>query len=256
MLKYKEDYRQICFVGLATSLQVFVYINHNLFHNLTLFAISCCLFFAYILTLAIAHNHFHRTIFKDDRLNCVMNYLLFFTGGTSPYSWTLQHNIGHHTNYLEQSNDPTPWFVNGKVVPRLKYTVFGTLNIYPYCFKIGSQYPKIFRRFKFHLVVSLLILISLIVFDPRGAFFAIMLPTMLSMFNLIDITYEHHTGLDRSCKFKSSRTNLNKIRNWLTFNVGYHTEHHVKPGLHWTKLPEFHKKIKDRIPRKNIVNSL
>lgn len=256
MLKFKEDLRQVVFVLIAISCMLFVYLYNDIFETSTLIAISFCLFFVYILTLAVAHNHYHKTIFKNDKLNCIMNYMLFFTGGTSPYSWTLQHNIGHHFNYLEQVNDPAPWLVDGKIVPRFRYSFFGTLNIYPYCFKIGNQYPKIFKKFKFHLLITALILSSLILIDPRGALFAIIIPTTLSMFNLIDITYEHHTGLDRTNEFNASRTNLHTIRNWFTFNVGYHTEHHVKPGVHWTKLPNLHKEIRGKIPVRNITNTL
>lgn len=256
MLRYKEDLRQVIFVVIATSCMLFVYLYNDAFETSTLIAISLCLFFVYILTLSIAHNHYHRTIFKNDKLNCVMNYMLFLTCGTSPYSWTLQHNIGHHLNYLEQINDPAPWRVNDKIVTRFKYTLFGTFNIYPYCFKIGKRYPKVFKKFKFHLFVSFFILFTLTLIDPCGALFAIIIPTTLSMFNLIDITYEHHTDLDRSCEFKASRTNVNRIRNWFTFNVGYHTEHHTMPGLHWSKLPKHHENIKHLIPKENITNSL
>ena len=40
----------------------------------------------------------------------------------------------------------------------------------------------------------------------------------------------------------------NKWYNIFTGNLGYHTAHHVKPGLHWSMLPEFHKSIEDKIP--------
>jgi beta-carotene hydroxylase len=256
MVRFKEDYRQILFVVIGFLCMLVVYINNAHFETLTLLAISFCLFFVYILPAAVAHNHYHRTIFKNNSLNCFMNYLLFFMGGTTPYTWTLQHNLGHHLNYLNQENDPAPWIKNGDVVSRLKYTVYGTLNIYPYCFKLGVKYPNVFKKFKFHLVICIAILAALILIDPRGTLFAIVIPTTLIMFNLIDSAYEHHTGLNRSCDFNASRTNVNRIRNWLAFNIGYHTAHHVKPGLHWTKLPKYHEEIKHNIPENTIVNTL
>jgi hypothetical protein len=41
---------------------------------------------------------------------------------------------------------------------------------------------------------------------------------------------------------------MHRSYNILTGNLGYHTAHHVKPKLHWSKLPEFHATIADRIP--------
>jgi fatty acid desaturase len=33
--------------------------------------------------------------------------------------------------------------------------------------------------------------------------------------------------------------------NWFGFNAGLHQEHHHKPGVHWTKLPEVTKLLPD-----------
>ena len=41
------------------------------------------------------------------------------------------------------------------------------------------------------------------------------------------------------------------VLNILTGNLGYHTAHHLRPGLHWSKLPAFHARIADKIPAEN-----
>ena len=40
---------------------------------------------------------------------------------------------------------------------------------------------------------------------------------------------------------------MHKWYNILTCSLGYHTAHHMKMGLHWSKLPEYHAKIADKI---------
>ena len=36
--------------------------------------------------------------------------------------------------------------------------------------------------------------------------------------------------------------------NRITHNFGYHTAHHLRPGAHWTELPEIYADIADQIP--------
>jgi fatty acid desaturase len=61
-------------------------------------------------------------------------------------------------------------------------------------------------------------------------------------------TYCHHAGLDTQNPYEASHNIMHRTYNILTGNLGYHTAHHVKPKLHWSKLPEFHATIADRIP--------
>ncbi|RLA27333.1 MAG: fatty acid desaturase, partial [Gammaproteobacteria bacterium] len=55
--------------------------------------------------------------------------------------------------------------------------------------------------------------------------------------------------------FQASYNNTNRLFNLLTGNLGYHTAHHYRQRLHWSKLPELHEKIKDRIPLELIRNA-
>jgi beta-carotene hydroxylase len=58
---------------------------------------------------AICHNHHHVNIFTRRPLNRALEVIMYLQTGTSPYSWTIHHNIGHHHEYLHpQTATPRP----------------------------------------------------------------------------------------------------------------------------------------------------
>jgi fatty acid desaturase len=62
-------------------------------------------------------------------------------------------------------------------------------------------------------------------------------------------TYDHHVGLETDDPHASAYNILTPWYNFLTGNLGYHTAHHIKGSLHWSKLPEFHAQIEDKIDK-------
>ena len=44
-----------------------------------------------------------------------------------------------------------------------------------------------------------------------------------------------------------SNTFLSRFFNLTTFNIGYHIEHHDYPAVHWSELPAFHQRLKNRL---------
>jgi len=43
------------------------------------------------------------------------------------------------------------------------------------------------------------------------------------------------------------------LYNLRTLNLGYHTAHHLRPRLHWSKLPALHARIVAGIPPELVV---
>jgi beta-carotene hydroxylase len=69
---------------------------------------------------------------------------------------------------------------------------------------------------------------------------------------VFETTYDHHSGLFTKNKFEASRNNITSLYNFMRLNLGYHTAHHIKPGLHWSALPEYHASIESKIPNELI----
>lgn len=49
-------------------------------------------------------------------------------------------------------------------------------------------------------------------------------------------------GCDENSEYDRSRDFVGKVVNWFTYNNGFHTIHHIEPGLHWSFAPAEHAK--------------
>lgn len=206
---------------------------------------------------SISHNHHHTPTFMRPWMNRIYEVILFLETGVPPYAWTLHHNIGHHKDYLDQSIDPANWqLADGRVMSRVRYDVVGTLKIYPEIFRIGKSYPELFRRFKRWALISLLALAVFVLLDPVKALVLFILPMPIMHLGLLDNTYMQHSDMDVSSDFTASRNSVSPLYNFISWDLGYHTAHHIKPHLHWSKLPAYHASIVHQIPESMICNSV
>lgn len=198
---------------------------------------------------SISHNHHHVPTFTRPLLNRWYEVILFLETGVPPYAWTLHHNIGHHKDYLDQEKDPANWrLADGSVMSRVRYDVVGALRIYPEIWRIGRDHPVLFRRFKRWSSVSLVVLGVFVAIDPAKALVLFIAPMPLMYLGLLDNTYMQHSDLDTSSELTASRNTVNKFYNFISWNLGYHTAHHMKPYVHWSRLPGLYAELESRIP--------
>lgn len=198
---------------------------------------------------SISHNHHHVPTFMRPWMNRVYEIILFLETGVPPYAWTLHHNVGHHKDYLDQSKDPSNWrLADGRVMSRVRYDVTGALRIYPEIWRIGRAYPTLFRRFKVWGVISLLALGVFVALDPIKALVLFVAPMPIMYLGLLDNTYMQHSDLDTSSHFTASRNTTSKLYNLISWNLGYHTAHHLKPYVHWSRLPALDATLIHRMP--------
>lgn len=198
---------------------------------------------------SIAHNHHHVLTFTRPGLNRFYEILLFLETGVLPYAWTIHHNLGHHKDYLDQSRDPANWQLpDGRVMSRVRYDVVGALRIYPEIFRIGRDYPELFRRFKLWSTVALAALGVFLALDPVKALLLFVAPMPIMYLGLMDNTYMQHSDLDTRSEFTASRNSTSRLYNLISWNLGYHTAHHMKPNVHWSRLPALYAELESQIP--------
>jgi fatty acid desaturase len=97
-------------------------------------------------------------------------------------------------------------------------------------------------------LLTLGVVAALVWHRPLPALFLFVMPMLGTLLFTVWVTYDHHAGLETSNPFEASYNILNRWFNILTGNLGYHTAHHYKQGLHWSQLPALHETIKDKIP--------
>ncbi len=195
------------------------------------------------------HHHQHVATFRQRVLNRVLEVVYALHTGISTNAWVLHHVLGHHLNYLDQTKDESAW-KDGQGVrmgpARYTFTIAGTG--YWRAFKVGKKHPKYQQEFLSCGALTLALVAVLLYFNWFNALVLFVIPMVVGLLVTSWHTYYHHSGLDTDDPYQASHNITHRWYNMLTGNLGYHTAHHVKPGLHWSKLPEFHSTIKDRIP--------
>ena len=253
VFRYKADRLPVALVVLLFALDLWVYFSAS-----SLTPILCWIPFSFLVKCFFAawnHHHQHVNTFRQVWLNRLLEIIYTFHTGVSTNVWVLHHNLGHHLNYLDQSKDESGWMrSDGKTMGVLEYTFVIAATGYYRAIRVGKKYPKFQSGLVGMGVVNLLILAVLCYFNPRNAVLVFALPMFLVYVGTCWRTYHHHSGLETEDHLHASRNTTNKYYNILSGNLGYHTAHHMKQGLHWSKLPEYHKTIEDQIPPELITD--
>jgi fatty acid desaturase len=208
------------------------------------------------LTVPITHNHFHVPIFNRQPLNRAIELILFFQNGFTEGSWKPTHNL-HHAHYLNRRSsperrDPNSW-VDAPTGHKLKLRQY----VFPFMLGHWKRHPSMsFSRLRRGSswevrLVRLLVMLGLILVHPFAACCLFLGPMAISQVLTAVHSYYQHAGLDTDDPYAAS---FNYHSPFYLYNIGYHTAHHLKPRLHWSKLPVEHRQIEGRIPAQNMVS--
>lgn len=196
------------------------------------------------------HHHQHVATFRFTPLNRLLELCFALHTGMTTHAWLLHHVLGHHQNYLDQRKDESRWQrPDGRPMGMLAYTVAVAATAYPRAFRVGRAHPRHQRVFVLYALLTFSLVAALIVVKPLQGLMLFALPMLTSLLFTAWVTYDHHTGLETHDEFQASHNIMHPWFNRLTGNLGYHTAHHHRQGVHWSRLPELHARIAHRIPQ-------
>ncbi len=212
-------------------------------------------FFSFFCAVA-THNTVHSPVWKSRRANRIFQAFLTVTYGHPVSAFVPGHNLSHHKHtqtrrdVMRTSKARFRWhLLNG---------LFFIAMVGPSIMKGEAAYfrmmkdraPAWHRQLRIEQIAlfgTYAVLLALDVLHPTifpGLKFLVFvfIPHKYAAWGIITMNMLQHDGADERDEWNHSRNFVGKLVNWFTFNNGYHTIHHMHPGLHWSLLPDAHVK--------------
>ncbi len=280
----------LCVCVIPFQMAFYVILTHE-YHRLSLVALLLLVPVLNALSLQNSganHNHFHTPFFRARWLNALVRMGFSTTGAPkTPY------NIGHGFHHAsgDSWNDHSILEMLGlKRMPHRQFLTF--VSFFPE--SLGLKYivflvllkrwelkrlaafvspkepelaervlaklrqPNVLRAAKMDLAAWMVFRIVLLAIDWRFFFFYFVPVTyLIDTLRQAENFFQHWGATDPSDSTRDSVSCYARVYNWLTFNLGYHQEHHYRPGAHWLELSELSRSLPaDRrvVPLSHYVN--
>ena len=217
------------------------------------------LYFAYlffsIAVTVIAHNHNHIPIWRNKWLNRATDYWLTVFYGFPAFGWIPTHNMNHHA-LNNKAGDYTITYRFSEHNHLFMLLTYPMVSSYyqqkPIRDYIKAQWvedrPYALFCLSQYLILFLWIVVAFIINWKKALVFVI-IPQQVGLASVLIFNYLQHVHADEESAWNHSR-NFIGFLNTLLFNNGYHTVHHERAGMHWSKAPDMHAKVEANISPK------
>ncbi len=246
-LKNNADLKSLAYIFITTA----VFIAQWVWIGMNPFIYTWYLFMS-VSVAVMTHNHNHLPMWNSKKLNLLTDWWLTVFYGFPIFAWIPTHNKNHHRFNNREGDDSITYRISER-------NNFLTLISYPtisgyYQQRAIKEYLKELKtknREKFRICISqyavlLLWIAAAFVLDWEKALLFVIIPQQVSLFSVLIFNYVQHVHANEESEWNHSR-NFTGFLNFLLFNNGYHTIHHHKAGLHWSKAPAAHKEIEKNI---------
>jgi len=208
-----------------------------------LLGLTC--FFSFFCAVA-THNTVHSPVFEKRSTNRIFQVALTLTYGHPVSAFVPGHNLSHHKHtqtrrdVMRTSKARFRWhLLNG---------LFFMALVGPSIMRGEKQYfrtmkarlPNWYRQYQIEFWVLHGLYLALLLLDWQKFLVFVFIPHKYAAWGIITMNMLQHDGCDETHEWNHSRNFVGKLVNWFTFNNGYHTIHHMHPGMHWSLLPDAH----------------
>jgi beta-carotene hydroxylase len=185
----------------------------------------------------------HCRVFRRDRDNLLFNLALSVARGHSATGIVVPHQFNHH----EEAGSGGDWIrpaLAGKGlgwVRLMRYVWRASISMMVERGRIGAPLlPQ--RRCRSQRLERLFLAAGIgaaALHDWRIFLLFDVLPWLLGLCMLVAVNLLQHDA----CGVGESRDFTGNVGNWMFFNNGYHSAHHLRPSVHWSALPALHAEL-------------
>jgi len=237
--------------------------------------------------IIISHLFTHVPWFESARLNAWCSALNSVNAGQSIQAYQLSHVRNHHRYNNDQkgpdgqTKDRSSTFrdgENGEHASLFRYAVIGALSslvstckVLASCvrlFRVGEgehdllqvaakepdRRQKELRQVRVDRCVHFFTLCAWLLISWQWTLFCY-LPAFSCALALVNVqNYYEHFGAAPTSRYTDSVSHYGRLYNLLTFNDGFHQEHHLRPQAHWAEMPRIREKHAARLAVPRIVS--
>ncbi|HJW28021.1 MAG TPA: fatty acid desaturase, partial [Saprospiraceae bacterium] len=195
----------------------------------------------------------HRPMFKK-KYQWMHKYITWFVAplfGNTPETYFAHHIIMHHVeNNMEDDASSTLKFQRDNPIDFLKYLfrflILGVVDTFNYLFR--HKRKKVYLRFTLGELSFYAFCVAMSFVNFKATLMVLIIPMFYARFIMMMGNWTQHSFIDRNNPdghFSSVFNCINNVYNQNCWNDGYHSIHHLNPGLHYTDIPATFLKNKD-----------
>jgi fatty acid desaturase len=192
--------------------------------------------------LIATHNAMHAPMWRQRRHNRIWQCVLSMGIGYPVSVFVPVHNLSHHIG-LQTPRDilrTTEVRHRWNLANLVHHMAMGTVHLHllhvAYLGAMRRSRPKWFAQVCLEAVAvaAYLTAISLAI-GPLAMLGIVFVSAVIGQWLLVGFGYVQHDGCDPESDYNHSRNFISPVFNWFILDNGFHTAHHNKPGVHWSR---------------------